>query len=157
MRKSTRVLTTAFLTGLFLAGPVLAEDLNDPEEILTARHGYMLLMANQLAPLGAMAKGETPYDAAAATKAASSLAALAAVDTSMLWVAGTETGVLDDSDMLPEAVSDSAGRDTRFAELKTAADALSAAAGTDLDSMKAAMGGVGAACGACHKAYRKAE
>jgi cytochrome c556 len=157
MRKPTRLLTTTLLTGLLLAGPVLAEDLSDPEEILTARHGYMLLMANQLVPLGAMAKGEMLYDAAAATRAAASLAALATVDTSMLWVAGTENGVLDDSDMLPEAVSDSAGRDTRMAELKTAADALAVAAGTDQDSLKAAMGGVGAACGACHKAYRKAE
>ena len=157
MRKPTRVLTTALFAGLLLAGPVLAEDLNDPEEILTARHGYMLLMANQLAPLGAMAKGDAPYDAAAAAKAAASLAALASVDTSMLWIAGTETGVLEDSDMLPEAVSDSAGRDTRFAELKTAAESLAAAAGTDQDSLKAAMGGVGAACGACHKAYRKAD
>ncbi|MCB2131628.1 MAG: cytochrome c, partial [Rhodobacteraceae bacterium] len=34
---------------------------------------------------------------------------------------------------------------------------LAAAAGTDQDSLKAAMGGVGAACGACHKAYRKAD
>jgi len=104
-----------------------------------------------------MAKGDAPYDAAAAAKAAASLAALASVDTSMLWIAGTETGALEDSDMLPEAVSDSAGRDTRFAELKTAAETLAAAAGTDQDSLKAAMGGVGAACGACHKAYRKAD
>lgn len=145
------------LAAILVAAPVLSEDLTDPEEILTARHGYMLMMANQLAPLGAMAKGEAPYDAAAATKAAQSLAALASVDTSMVWAAGTEAGALADSAALPEIVTNAGDRETRFAELKTAADGLAAAAGTDVDSLKTAMGAVGQACGGCHKQYRKAD
>lgn len=145
------------LAAILVAAPVLSEDLTDPEEILTARHGYMLMMANQLAPLGAMAKGEAPYDAAAAAKAAQSLAALASVDTSMVWTPGTETGTLADSAALPEIVTNAGDRATRFAELKTAADGLAAAAGTDIDSLKVAMGAVGQACSGCHKQYRKAD
>lgn len=147
----------AFTAAMLVAAPVLSEDLGDPEEILTARHGYMLLLANQLVPLGAMAKGEAPYDAAAASKAAASLAALASVDTSMLWVPGTEEGVLADSAALPEIISNASDREARFGELKTASAALAGAAGTDLDALKAAMGGVGQACGGCHKQYRKSE
>ncbi|MEE4346330.1 MAG: cytochrome c, partial [Paracoccaceae bacterium] len=39
-------------------------------------------------------------------------------------------------------------------DLVTAAKAMEGAAGTDLASLQAAMGPVGEACGACHKAYR---
>jgi cytochrome c556 len=153
MRKAVFALTAALLAG----APVLSEDLNDPEELLTARHGYMLMLANQLAPLGAMAKGEAPYDAAAAEKAAQSLAALASVDTSMVWAPGTEAGALADSAALPEIIANAGDREARFAELKTAANPLAAAAGTGHDGLKAAMGAVGQACGGCHKQYRKPE
>mgnify|MGYP001320150741 CR=1 FL=1 len=66
MRKAIFALTTTLLAAM----PALAQDMTNPDEILTARHGYMLLLAMQLAPLGAMAKGTAPYDAAAATEAA---------------------------------------------------------------------------------------
>ncbi|WP_347309755.1 c-type cytochrome [Defluviimonas sp. SAOS-178_SWC] len=153
MRNVLSLIAAAVLT----CGPVLAEDLSDPEEILTARHGYMLMMAMNLAPLGGMAKGEVPYDAETAGRAASSLAALASVDSSMLWVPGTENGVLDDSSALPEINANAGDRDVKFAALKTAADAMVLAAGTDLASLQGAMKGVGAACGGCHKQYRKSE
>lgn len=152
-----RIALFALAAATLVALPALSEDLTDPEEILTARHGYMLMMANQLAPLGAMAKGEVAYDPAVAGKAAAGLAALAVVDTSMVWVPGTEEGVLADSSALPEMISNGADRDKRFAELKTAADGLAAAAGTGLEPLKAAMGPVGQACGGCHKQYRKSE
>jgi cytochrome c556 len=147
----------AFAAATLVAAPVFSEALNDPGEILTARHGYMLMMAQQLAPLGAMSKGEMPYDAATAAKAATSLAALASVDSSMVWVPGTEVGAVEDSAALPESITNASDREARFGELKTAADALAVAAGTNLDSMKVAMADVGKACGGCHKQYRKSE
>ncbi len=153
MRKFLSLIAAAVLT----CGPVLAEDLSDPEEILTARHGYMLMMAMNLAPLGGMAKGEVPYDAEAATKAANSLVALAGVDNSMLWAPGTETGAIDDSSALPEAIANTADRNAKFDELRTAANDLASAAGKDVEALKGAMGGMGAACGGCHKQYRKSE
>ncbi|MBC7143260.1 MAG: cytochrome c [Rhodobacteraceae bacterium] len=153
MRNVLSLIAAAMLA----CGPALAEDLADPEEILTARHGYMLMMAMNLAPLGAMAKGEVPYDAVAAGRAASSLAALASVDSSMLWVPGTENGVLDDSSALPEIISNADDRAVKFAALNTASDAMATAAGTDLASLQGAMKGVGEACSGCHKPYRKSE
>ena len=80
MRKAIFALTTTLLAAM----PALAQDMTNPDEILTARHGYMLLLAMQLAPLGAMAKGTAPYDAAAATEAAKNLAALSGIDSSMI-------------------------------------------------------------------------
>ena len=43
---------------------------------------------------------------------------------------------------------------SKGADLVTAATAMEVAAGTDLASLQAAMGPLGGACGACHKAYR---
>jgi cytochrome c556 len=140
-----------------LPGAARAQDLNDPAEIVGARHGYMLMMAMSLAPLGTMAKGNTPYDAAAAKSAAANLTALAGLDTSMLWVPGTETGVAEDSFALPEILSNADDRNAKFAALRTAAATLADAAGTDAGALKAAMGAVGTACGECHKQYRKPE
>ena len=40
------------------------------------------------------------------------------------------------------------------AAFTAAAEAMSAAAGTDLASLQGAMEGLGGACGACHKAFR---
>ncbi|MCC0063968.1 MAG: cytochrome c [Defluviimonas sp.] len=153
MRKAIFALTTTLLAAM----PALAQDMTNPDEILTARHGYMLLLAMQLAPLGAMAKGTAPYDAAAATEAAKNLAALSGIDSSMLWVPGTEAGVLTDSSALPAIIANTADRADRFAQLKGAADALVTVAGNDVEAMKAGLGGVGAACGGCHKEYRKPD
>lgn len=140
-----------------LSGVAQAQDLKDPAEIVGARHGYMLMMAMSLAPLGAMAKGDTPYDAAAANAAAANLTALAGLDTSMLWAAGTESGAAEDSFALPDIFKNVDDRNGKFAALKTASLALGDAAGKDAGAIKAALGAVGAACSDCHKQYRKAE
>jgi cytochrome c556 len=154
-----RTVLLSAVAGLALstAGAGWAQDLNDPAEVLTARHGYMLMMAMQLSTLGGMAKGDVAYDPAAAKVAADSLAALASVDSSKLWVAGTENGVLEDSFALPEIITNVDDRNAKLNDLRTASAALASAAGTDVEAMKAAMGGVGAACSACHKQYRKPE
>jgi cytochrome c556 len=139
------------------AGSALAQDINDPAERMEARAGYMLMMAMNAATLGAMAKDETPYDAAKAKAAAANIASLAAVENSFLWVEGTDSSSNPDSAALPVAFTDPAGRAEKFAALKTAADAMVVAAGTDLASLKAGMAGLGGACAACHKVYRKPE
>ena len=82
---------------------------------------------------------------------------LSGIDSSMLWVPGTEAGVLTDSSALPAIIANTADRADRFAQLKGAADALVTVAGNDVEAMKAGLGGVGAACGGCHKEYRKPD
>ena len=140
-----------------LSGAAGAQELKDPAEVVNARHGYMLMMAMSLAPLGAMAKGDTPFDAAAATSAATNLTALSGLNTSMLWAPGTENGAVEDSFALPEILSNTDDRAAKFTALRTAAAGLAEAAGKDADALKAAMGTVGAACSDCHKQYRKPE
>ncbi|MEO9682449.1 MAG: cytochrome c [Tateyamaria sp.] len=124
------------------------------EGAVKARNGQMGVIGYSLGLLGGMAKGEAPYDAATASAAAENLNAAASMNRIVMWIDGTEQGVVAGSRALPEAFSDHAGFEAKFVDLETATAAMVTAAGTDLASLQAAMGPVGAACGACHKAYR---
>ena len=121
---------------------------------IEARQHQMQLFSYNLGILGAIAKGEEPYDAARATAAAGNLAAVAKLDRSIHWVEGTVQGEVPGTRAKAEIWSDAAGFDKVATELEVAADGLADAAGTDLDALRAAMGPVGKACGTCHDNYR---
>lgn len=119
-----------------------------------ARHAQMGLLGYHTGILGSMAKGETEYDAATATAAAENLSAAASMERMVLWLEGSEQGAVEGSRAKAEIWLDTDGFEEKAMALETAAEALVAAAGTDLDSLRTAMGDVGKACGDCHKAYR---
>jgi cytochrome c556 len=123
-------------TALLLStAPLWAQE--DPfKDAVEVRHGLMLQMASDLGKIGAMAKGDAPYDAAIAGKA---------VGKSADSFAKAEIWATPD-DFL-----------AKLADLNTAAATLVAGAGTDLDTAKAGLGMVGKACGACHETYRQPE
>ena len=124
------------------------------ESAVKARNAQMGVIGYHTGLLGAMAKGDAPYDAALATAAAENLAAAASMSRVVLWLEGSEQGAVAGSRAKAEVWSDASGFEEKAVALETAAAAMVTAAGTDLDSLRAAMGGVGAACGDCHKAYR---
>ncbi|WP_223425780.1 c-type cytochrome [Tateyamaria pelophila] len=124
------------------------------ENATNARHAQMQVIAYHTGLLGEMAKGTTPYDAATATAAAENLASAASMNRIVLWLEGSEQGAIATSRAKTEIWSDASGFEEMAVALETAADAMVDAAGTDLDSLRAAMGGVGKSCGDCHKAYR---
>ena len=102
-----------------------------------------------------MAKGEVDYDAAAAQKAADNLLSAVTIDTSMLWPAGSDSAADPTSTALPDLWAEGAEVAPKGKAMVEAATAMQAEAGKGLDNLKAAMGAVGAACGGCHKAFRK--
>ena len=126
----------------------------DLESAVKARQANMSMLGYNTGILGDMAKGELPYDAAMATAAAENLSAAAAMNRMVLWIEGSEQGVVAGTRAKAEIWSDAAGFDERAVALETAAAAMISAAGTDLDQLRAAMGPIGASCGDCHKAYR---
>jgi cytochrome c556 len=149
------ILAAALAATLF-AGAVQAQE--DPfADVVEARHGLMLLLASNLGPLGAMAKGETPYDAAVASKAAANVAALSSVLSPDLFPAGSEYEKAADSYALPAIWTNGDDFMAKIAALNEAAATLVASAGTDVEGVKAGLGAVGGACAACHKAYRQPE
>ena len=149
----------ALLAGASLATAALAESHIDPaaQKAIDARQAQMTLYAFNLGTLGGMAQDKIPYDAAAAGAAAANLAALAALDQTGYWVEGTDAATVEDSKAKAEIWTDMADFDAKMAALADTTAALAEVAGTDLDSLKAAFGAVGGACGDCHKAYRVSD
>lgn len=140
-----------------LASGAIAE-VEDPfADAVEMRHGLMLQMATDLGKVGAMAKEEVPYDTAVASKAAANIAAIASVLSMDQFPAGSEYQKSADSFALPAVWTAQDDFLQKIADLNTAAAAFQTAAATDLDSLKAGMGGIGGACSACHNAYRQPE
>jgi cytochrome c556 len=121
---------------------------------IKARQGLMNYMALNIGVLGGMAKGEVAYDAKAAQTAADNIAAISNLDESMIWPKGSDNGANPATHALPAIWEDGSKIGEKLAALHDGAVAMQAAAGKDLDSLKAAMGGLGGACGDCHKTYR---
>lgn len=151
---SIAALAVAALAGAGLNGAAEAQDKGPFANQIEARHGIMVYRAMNIGALGAMAKGEVAYDAAAAQKAADNLAAAAHLDDSMLWPEGSDNGAHAGTIALPALWADKAGFDAKYADFRAATEAMQGAAGQGLEALQAEMGKLGPTCGACHKAYR---
>ncbi|GKY87866.1 cytochrome c-554 [Sinisalibacter aestuarii] len=128
-----------------------------PNPAVKARQSLMTLFAFNLGTLGAMAQGNMEYDATAAGAAANNLMALSHLDLAALWPEGTDADSIDGTRALPDLWANFPDVTTKIAALQTATTAMADAAGTDLAGLQGAMGPLGAACGACHQAYRASE
>lgn len=129
----------------------------DYSAAITARQSQMRLFAFNLGTLGAMAQEKMPYDAEVAASAAANLATLTGLDTSAMWPAGSDTDNSENTRALPAIWQNFPDVGAKLQTLSGAAQAMAGAAGTDLASLQAAMGPLGAACGGCHKTYRAPE
>lgn len=142
------VATGAVATSAFAADPL--------EQAAKARQSLMQLVAFNLGPLGAMAKGEMEYDAATATTNAQNLEALSKLDQSGMWPEGSDSASLgeDKTRALPAGwAADSKAMEKHEAWAEASAQ-LAAVAGDGLDAMKPAVAEVGKSCGGCHDDYR---
>jgi cytochrome c556 len=124
------------------------------EPAVAARHAQMSLQSYHLGMLGGMAKGEIDYDAELAAAVAQNLDMVSNLNHSMMWPEGTAQGETEGSRAKAEIWSDMEGFEANWTDLQTATATLASAAGTDLESLRGAMGAVGSACGACHDDYR---
>ena len=152
-----RLMLLIAATSAVLASSVIAEEEDPFADAVEMRHGLMLQMATDLGKVGAMAKEEAPYDAAVASKAAANIASIASVLSMDQFPAGSEYQKSADSFALPAVWTAQDDFLQKIADLNTAAASFQTAAGTDLDSLKAGMAGIGGACSACHKVYRQPE
>jgi len=146
--------TAAVLTLALGASVAFADgDAKALDSAIKARKGQMQLYSHNLGVLGAMAKGEVDYDAAAAQAAADNLVLAASLNAGNMWPAGSDNS-LGNNRAKPEIWANFPDVAAKAGAMSDAAAAMASAAGTDLASLQAAMGGVGGACSACHKAYR---
>ena len=115
------------------------------------RHELMEGVGDAAKPVGAMLKGEAPFDAAIVMASLQTFAD-AASKVGALFPEGTETG----HDTLAKSTiwSDRAGFDANLKAWSDAVDAAIAAAPQDLDALNAAAGPVFKECKSCHEGYR---
>lgn len=150
------MLRYTLIAGLLVL-PAYAQDGDDLPIAVQAREGHMKTFALHLGALGGMAKGEIEYDAELASAHASELASLAGLAQTGYWPEGTSSAELMGSRALPAIWEDRADFDSKREALHQAAMQLESVAGDGAEAIGGALGGVGQACGACHKVYRAEE
>lgn len=157
--RSSSIPVTALLAFATLSGAAFAAEHADKalKAAVNARQAQMQLISFNTGILGAMAKGDIPFDAASATAAAQNLNAAANLNCSVMWIPGTEQGAVEDTRAKPEIWTDAAGIAEKFTALQTASAAMETAAGADQAALQAAMADLGGACKACHEKYRGPE
>lgn len=122
---------------------------------LGARQGQMKIVALNLGVLGAMARGDAPYDAATAQIAANNVVAIGALDQAFNWPEGSDNMSIEGTRALPviwDNLDDFVGG---FGDMSTQAVALAAVAGDGLPALGPALGALGGTCQACHEDYRQ--
>ena len=158
MRKSTLAIMSAVIGSVAVLAS--ADGHISDKQIaagIKARQSQMQLHAFNLGLLGAMAKEEVPYDAAAASGAANNLAALATLSQAGYWLPGSDSDSVEGTRALPAIWASDSKVGEKGKDFVDAVLAMQSSAGTDLGSLQAAMGAVGKSCGACHEDYRKPQ
>lgn len=150
-----KLLTGVSAAIIALSGSAFAEDAPFAKEI-KARQGLMNINALSIGVLAGMAKGEVPYDAAAAKSAADAIMGVYNLDLPMFWPQGSDNTANPATNALPAIWAEGSDIGDKVEAWETAALAMQAAAGTDLASLQGAMDALGVSCGACHKAFRAA-
>jgi cytochrome c556 len=144
-------LAAAAFLAVTVAVPAAAQ-FQKPEDAIKYRKAAFTVMATHFGRMGAMANGRIPFDA----KVAAENADLALAMSKLPYVAFTEGS--DKGDTKAKAEIWTEGDKFRAAATKMQEEMvkLNAAAKTgSADNLKAAFGPTGAACKACHDAYRK--
>ncbi|MEO1903785.1 MAG: cytochrome c [Alcanivorax sp.] len=136
---------------LAVAAPLLNACSSGPNEAAEYRHAIFHVIAWHFGPLGAMAKGEQPFDQAVFERKAGILENLAQLP----WE-GFQEGTADGSDAKPEIWENKADFDAKADDLMRETAELSRLSREgDQQAMLAQVGQVGQACKACHQEYRK--
>jgi len=141
----------AALAATATAMPVFAQDI---EGAVSARQSQFRILSANIGVLGNMARGNAEYDAEAAAAAANNIRAISELNQRFNWPAGSDNATIEGTRALPVIWENVPDLVSKWQDLNTAATALDAVAGNGLDEMRAALGPVGAACGACHDTYR---
>ena len=150
----SRSLAVALLsTTCLVAGAAQAQGApSKGEQALKFRKSAYQVMAWNFGPLGAMAQGKVPYDAAEFAKRAERVAQIAPMLSEGF---PAETRDLPNSKLKPEMWTDRANFDAKMKDLvdRTAALATVAKSG-DFASSKAAFFDAANTCKACHDKYK---
>jgi len=117
------------------------------------RNSIMSILKWNMGPMGAMVKGEVPYDEAAFARHAADLNAAAHLDLLSGFPEGSDQG--DDTGARIDIWLDWEGFRNKHESFKTATAELAETAKTgDLNAIKGKFGAVGKGCKSCHDAFK---
>jgi len=126
-----------------------------PEDEIRYRQSVMNVIGRAMAPMGAMAQGKAPFNAAVAQKNSALIDSLLGLPWGSFGP-GTDKGAPNKADA--KIWSDAAKfKQTAEAGQKAVANLAAAAKTGDEAKFKAAFGDVGKACKACHDDFRTKE
>ncbi len=128
---------------------------NDFEKEVKARQSLMQVYGFNIGILGAMAKGEMPYDPEIAQAAADNLNAAVSMKNPTMWPKGSDRATLGEKtrakadiwSTYPEVAE-------KGQEMRDAAAKMASVAGTDLDALRPNMKQLGDGCKGCHEPFR---
>lgn len=147
--KKSVVLAAAISAGLLLSLPAAAQ-FAKAEDAVKYRQGALDVMATHFGRIGAMVKGDLPFDA----KAAQDNAQVVLFMSRLPW-AGFTPGSDAHTKAKPEIWKEKAKFDDLAKKMEEEIAKLDAAAKTgSLDNIKTAFGDAGKTCKNCHDSYR---
>ena len=125
-----------------------------PETLVKQRQAAMTLQGKYWGPLGGMAQGKVPYDAAVVARNAGYLDAL----SRMPWD-GFNANTKDvKSAALPAVYADTAKfKESQDHFQSEVSKLVTVSKGGDEAAVKAQLGAVGKACGSCHESFREKQ
>ncbi|ANJ00024.1 cytochrome C [Polynucleobacter wuianus] len=148
--KLQKILLAGTATVLAIAAGTAIAQFQKPEDAIKYRQSAFTVMANSFGKIGAVVKGEAPYNKDEVAKNA----AIVAMMSTLPWQAfgpGTEGGKAQ-----PEVWSDNAKFKAASEKMQLAvADLNKAAQSGDLESIKKTFGAAGASCKGCHDDFKK--
>jgi cytochrome c556 len=128
------------------------------QDQIEARQASMKIYRFNLKMLGAMAKGEMPYDAAQASAAASNLLAASKMSNGAMWPAGSDMGAEGLEGVTwakPDIWTSMPKVGEKGLALTEALETMATSAGDGLDALRSNMGDVGDGCKGCHEPFRE--
>lgn len=147
----TTLMSVAAAVGLATSVQVVAH-LDDKEPMQSYRQSYFTLVAMNFGPIGAMVKGEMPWDDAQLKVFANDLGALGNMDVSRAFAPGTDKGT---TRAKPEIWQNQDDFKAKLNTMREALAGLQVAAGSgDKKIVAEAVGAAGKACKACHDDYK---
>jgi cytochrome c556 len=135
---------------LALLSPLAQAQFSKPEDAIKYRQSSFTVMANHFSRIGAVVKGEKPFNKDEVAANAAVVASLSHLPWSAFGP-GTEGGKAQ-PEIWKEADKFKAASDKMQ---KAVADLNTAAKSGDLETIKKAFGATGQTCKACHDNYRK--
>jgi cytochrome c556 len=152
LRTPSRLAKTAALSLALMSAPLALAHSSKDEPMQAYRQSYWAIVAMNFGPIGAMLKGEMPWDEEKVTAYANNVAGMATVDVSRAFGPGTDKGMTRAKPEIWENTDDFL---EKYGNFKTAAAGLATAAQSgDKGTIGAAFKEAGGTCKACHDEYK---